>query len=133
MVLWQLVTRDEPFHDQSQVEAAAAVALENKRPPFPRKTPPAIVKLIQTCWSREPDKRLSFDEIVQELRGIEKQLDSEEKDWIEACLGHTVYRKRMTVADMEIPLGPQNFQSTAGEKKKVKGFRTLFNRKSTHF
>jgi len=135
VVLWQLVTRDEPFHHQSQVEAAAAVALENARPPFPENTPPAIAKLIQTCWSREPNERLSFDEIVEELQEMEKVLDPEEKEWIEAPLGHTVYRRRTTMmAELEIPERTLNVPSAAaGEKKKPKGFRTLFNRKSTHF
>ena len=138
VVLWQLVTRDEPFHHQSQVDAAAAVALENARPPFPENTPPAIAKLIQTCWSREPNERLSFDEIVEELQEMEKVLDPEEREWIEAPLGHTVYRRRTTMmAELEIPERTLNVPSAAtaaaGEKKKPKGFRTLFNRKSTHF
>lgn len=131
VVLWQLLTRDEPFHNQSQVEAAAAVALENKRCPFPDDTPPAVKQLIESCWSQKPDSRLSFDEIIEELQQIEKQLSPEETTWIEAPMGHTVYRKNEAIK-LEIPQRAQNARSPA-EKKKPKGFRTLFNRKSTNF
>jgi len=129
VVLWQLVTRDDPFQDKSQIEAAAAVAMDNERPPFPDNTPAALEKLIKTCWNQDPDKRLSFEAITAELQTIEKELSEEEETWIAEPLGHTVYRKKITLADLEIP--PQGAKQS--EKKKGKGFRTLFNRKSTHF
>ena len=136
VVLWQLLTREEPFQDRGQVEAAAAVAMEQARPPFPEGTPPAMVRLIETCWSQEPDQRMPFDDIVEVLQGMEKVLSDEENDWITMPLGHTVYRRKVIATNLEIP--PQaaagnNIQHPDSEKKKSKGLRTLFNRKSTHF
>ena len=107
------------------------MALENARPPFPDGTPAAVVQLIETCWNQEPDMRMSFDEIVEELQVLEQGLDEEAKEWIEMPLGHNVYRKNLTMADLEIP--PRVSGDLGEQKKKTKGFRTLFNRKSTHF
>jgi len=120
--------------DKSQIEAAAAVAMESARPPFPDDTPTAIVQLIETGWSEDPEKRLPFDKIVDQLQVIGKNLSTEELDWIEMPLGHTVYRTRITMADLEIPPRPTTSKNQpGGEKKKTKGLRTLFSRKSTHF
>lgn len=139
VVLWQLITREDPFQDKSQVEAAASVAFENARPPFPEGTPKAVVKLIETCWSNEPDGRLPFEQIITELQTIETQLTTDETTWIEAPLGHSVYRSKtikvsQTYAFLQVPsqqkLAEPNQQH---DEKKKKGFRTLFNRKSVHF
>lgn len=74
---------------------------------------------------------MSFDEIVEELQVIAQGLGEEAKEWIDMPLGHNVYRKKLTMADLEIPLRASVDPSE--QKKKTKGLRTLFNRKSTHF
>lgn len=42
-------------------------ALQNARPPLPSACPQAFRHLIKRCWSRNPDKRPHFDEIVSVL------------------------------------------------------------------
>ena len=137
VVLWQLITREEPFQNKSQIEAAAAVAFENARPPFPDGTPSSVIQFIETCWSNEPDERLPFEQIVPFLRKLETTLTSDEATWINACLGHPVYRKPPPVApiarqgSLENAMAQHNLQRQGDEKPK--GFRKLFNRKSVHF
>lgn len=74
---------------------------------------------------------MPFDEIVEELQVIQQGLCAEAKEWIDMPLGHNVYRKKLTMGDLEIPLRASG--DPGGQKKKTKGLRTLFNRKSTHF
>jgi serine/threonine protein kinase len=94
ILMWQLLTREDPFEGKSQIEAAAAVAMESARPPFHAETPDSIVRLIQACWSDDPRKRLPFDKISETLASIEStQLSEDERRWIEAPLGHSVYRR----------------------------------------
>mmetsp|Transcript_55451 Transcript_55451/g.166270 ORF Transcript_55451/g.166270 Transcript_55451/m.166270 type:complete len:511 (-) Transcript_55451:207-1739(-) len=91
LVAWQLITREEPFCNRSQIEAAGLVALESARPPFPPGVPPSVAAFIERCWSESPDERQSFDEIKNELRGLKKALTEAERDWIETAFGHPVY------------------------------------------
>ena len=82
VVLWQLLTREVPFADKSQIEAAAAVALEGLRPPMPADVPKSILELIQQCWSQNATERPSFDRIVEKLEKMEKNVTEEEQEWL---------------------------------------------------
>jgi mitogen-activated protein kinase kinase kinase 11 len=154
VVLWQLITREEPFTGETSIAAAAAVALEGRRPPFPPETPVSVEQLIKTCWSDDPDKRIPFEKIVTELHELrETKLTDEEKQWLEAPVGHRVYKKRIVDrasksfgADLLPPQSPNEQKeglhaasqsqprlSPVQPNKKRPGFRKLFNRKSVHF
>lgn len=140
VVLWQLITREDPFQDTSQVEAAAAVAFDNARPPFPEGAPVSVMNLIETCWSNEPDERLPFEKIITELQKVEKALNLEDKTWLEAPLGHSAYGRHAKMQQKQAVLLPGSSQKLVApdqqqqqDDKKKKGFRTLFNRKSVHF
>jgi len=95
MLLWQLITHEDPFQDISQLEAAGKVALEKARPPLPKNTPKPVKNLIETCWADDPDERLSFDEILIQLADFKKNLKEDELQWINnvAPFGHRVYSK----------------------------------------
>lgn len=91
LVVWQLVTHELPFKNYSQIEAAGKVAVERARPPFPHGTPELIIALIETCWRENPDERLSFAQILIELKEIFKVLSEREKLWLSVQHGHPVY------------------------------------------
>lgn len=93
VLMWQLLTREDPFSPKSQIDAAMCVARDCVRPPFPTGTPVAIQELIEACWSDDPAQRLPFDQISTRLKDIESKLTDAEKQWIEAPLGHSVYKK----------------------------------------
>jgi serine/threonine protein kinase len=106
VLMWQLLTREDPFGPQSQIDAAMSVARDCVRPPFPTGTPVAIQKLIEACWSDDPTLRLPFDQISTSLKDIESKLTDAEKQWIEAPLGHSVYKQpkqRVSVSEILTP------------------------------
>jgi hypothetical protein len=90
VLLWQLITREDPFMNHSPLEAAGKVALENARPPFPKGTPASAKSLIESCWAEDPQWRPGFDEISKKLEaGLE--LSEDQQHWLGAPLGHSVY------------------------------------------
>jgi|Transcript_1769 hypothetical protein len=108
LLVWQLLTREDPFSHLSQIEAAGLVALQHARPPFPKDIPTALVDLISTCWSENPSDRWPFDKIVTRLTQLETELVSNKsnvaessstfssKQWLEHPFGHPVYRSSTT-------------------------------------
>lgn len=131
VVLWQLITRDEPFSGKSQVEAAAAVALDGKRNDFPTLTPSKVKDLISLSWDADPGQRPSFDAITASLIEISRSLSSEEKKWLNASLGHHLYPAKKGKVDKRQVPEPPNLAHLQQAKKK--GLRSLFNRKSVYF
>ena len=94
VVLWQLLSREDPFLGLSQIEAAGKVALERARPPFPRGAPHSVVDIISICWSENPSNRYPFEELCAILPIAESKLSPIEQQWIDAPLGHPVYNPR---------------------------------------
>lgn len=94
IVLWQLLTREDPYADVSQIEAAGKVALEHARPPLPGATPKAISHVIETCWSEGPDDRWAFEVICDKLPEAEVSLSLSDRKWLDAPLGHPIYFPR---------------------------------------
>jgi len=68
IVLWELATREEVYAGLESTQIIARVANDNLRPSPPPNNPfsPLMVK----CWSENPNDRLSFPEIVEELNRI---------------------------------------------------------------
>ncbi|KAI5683425.1 hypothetical protein M9H77_04653 [Catharanthus roseus] len=64
IILWELLTALTPFDNLTPEQAAFAVCQKNARPPLPSTCPRAFQHLINRCWSRNPDKRPHFEEIV---------------------------------------------------------------------
>lgn len=143
VVLWQLVTRELPYEDRSTFEAAAAVAMESLRPPFPEGTPSDYKKLVQDCWHDDPSKRIQFDDVVDVLVDMENNNTEEEASWFEAPLGHPAYRKvpeSKTKEDKpsEPELKPVSPIKHKGKVQKPAAqkpgrLKSLFARKSSHF
>lgn len=138
IVLWQLVTRELPYEDKSTFEAAAAVAMESLRPPFPTGIPNAFKELVEDCWHDNPGKRPLFDDIVTRLIEMQKDYTEDENSWFEAPLGHTVYRKpsntkpkeKVQVQHAEADkVAPKN----KGKEQKPGRLKSLFARKSSYF
>lgn len=77
IVLWELLTALTPFDNMTPEQAAFAVCQKNARPPLPPTCPKAFSHLISCCWSRNPDKRPHFDEIVSILEGYSESLEQD--------------------------------------------------------
>ena len=130
VVLWQLITREDPFFDKSPIEAAGKVALELARPAFPDGTPDTVAILIQRCWSEEPSHRYSFVEVSKQLVGLE--LSATERAWMQTPMGHQIYFTREESVPMDRPHLPLRVQSERNHEPRPakKGFRSLFSKKS---
>jgi len=140
VVLWQLLTRENPFADKSQVEAAAAVALEDRRPPSPAGIPTSVLDLINNCWTKEPDERPAFPSIIEQLGSIETSLSPDEKEWMETANGHHVYsetfeeRKQRLLDQRKAQEAKNNKLKETEDKGKRRVFKRMFkNRKSSYF
>ena len=68
LVLWQILTRQELFPEQSSLGAfVRAVTHDNLRPPLPARLAPDLAALLQACWDTDPARRPSAADIVARL------------------------------------------------------------------
>uniref|UniRef100_A0A3B3VGE3 Scaffold protein ILK n=1 Tax=Poecilia latipinna TaxID=48699 RepID=A0A3B3VGE3_9TELE len=71
ILLWELVTREVPFADLSNMEIGMKIALEGLRPTIPPGISPHICKLMKICMNEDPAKRPKFDMIVPILEKMQ--------------------------------------------------------------
>lgn len=79
IVLWQLITREEPYEGRGEMETAMAVATEHLRPKIPRYCPEEIQQLILEGWSPDPSDRPDFEAILERLQAIKKQYHNQHR------------------------------------------------------
>ena len=79
IVLWELLTREEPYRDLSKVDIITGVTEKNLRPPIPILQDNAYtscmiryIELMKACWHSDPAMRPGFETIVMALQQIEK-------------------------------------------------------------
>ena len=63
-----------PFHKMDHVTAAARSAYENLRPKLSRSCPSIVKKLIQNCWTAQPNERPEFKEVLKFYKHLEGKL-----------------------------------------------------------
>eukprot|EP00002_Diphylleia_rotans_P031358 TRINITY_DN6510_c0_g2_i2.p1 TRINITY_DN6510_c0_g2~~TRINITY_DN6510_c0_g2_i2.p1 ORF type:complete len:833 (-),score=142.85 TRINITY_DN6510_c0_g2_i2:598-3096(-) len=68
MIMWELLTRDEPFSGRS--EDVCKLIIQGERPPIPRSTQKQYGNLISKCWNQDPSKRPIMHDIVQKLQNM---------------------------------------------------------------
>jgi len=68
IVLWELLTRKEPFaHHTNYSKFRKAVCTRHERPEIPPDTEPTLKVLIEKCWHPNPDIRPDFKQIIASL------------------------------------------------------------------
>ena len=67
MVLWEMLTAQIPFGDDTNPLLVHQLIDSGERPFIPGGTHPEYAKLIRDCWETDPAKRPSLDEILQRL------------------------------------------------------------------
>lgn len=75
MVLWEMKTAKEPYPEVTGfMELKKLVCDKKKRPDIPPDTPKWLKDLIKACWTHNPKKRPSFDEIYKGLSELKSSL-----------------------------------------------------------
>ncbi|EGC34101.1 hypothetical protein DICPUDRAFT_94884 [Dictyostelium purpureum] len=67
IVLWELLTGEEPYEGIPPMNAGILVASKGLRPELPENCDPNWKKLVVWCWSEDPNKRPSFEEVTNYL------------------------------------------------------------------
>ncbi|KAJ0788669.1 putative protein kinase TKL-Pl-6 family [Helianthus annuus] len=70
IVMWELLTGDEPYTDLHYGAIIGGIVSNTLRPPVPDGCDPEWRSLMERCWSAEPSERPSFTEIANQLRTI---------------------------------------------------------------
>jgi serine/threonine protein kinase len=70
IVMWEIVTRDAPFFEYSdmrEIQIKQAIIHENLRPTIPEECPLELAELIRRCWDADPAQRPPFSSSIQVL------------------------------------------------------------------
>jgi len=73
MILWELLTSDEPQQDMKPMKMAHLAAYEHYRPPIPLTTSLKWREILTQCWDTLPEKRPTFKQIITHLKEMEEQ------------------------------------------------------------
>ncbi|KAF9612873.1 hypothetical protein IFM89_004289 [Coptis chinensis] len=68
IVMWELLTGEEPYADMHCASIIGGIVNDSLRPQVPSWCDPEWKSLMENCWSSEPGQRPSFSEISQKLR-----------------------------------------------------------------
>jgi len=79
IILWEILTRMEPYEDKEPMQIVVEVVNENLRPILP---PPycdsPLVPLMKDCWHENPDVRPPFDKILERLLEIDAKIPADD-------------------------------------------------------
>eukprot|EP01133_Synstelium_polycarpum_P013424 gene13424-15818_t len=70
IVLWELVTREDPYQGMPTFQIVISVGQHKLRPIVPPHVSAPFTRLITECWSEDPTQRPSFQEIVKRLESM---------------------------------------------------------------
>ncbi|KAK8957054.1 Serine/threonine-protein kinase EDR1 [Platanthera zijinensis] len=70
IVMWEIVTGEEPYADMHCGAIIGGIVNNTLRPPVPEHCDAGWRKLMEQCWSADPSQRPSFSEITDRLRAI---------------------------------------------------------------
>jgi serine/threonine protein kinase len=85
IVLWELLSRQQPYAGMTPVQAAFAVARQNMRPRLPSYVPKSVAALIKACWNQNPRARPTFERIIQSLETILESLSKAERKLLDCA------------------------------------------------
>uniref|UniRef100_M8C131 non-specific serine/threonine protein kinase n=1 Tax=Aegilops tauschii TaxID=37682 RepID=M8C131_AEGTA len=73
VVLWELVTQRIPWDTHNTMQVIGAVGFMDYRLEIPTDVDPQWASMIQNCWDSDPQRRPSFQELLERLRKLQKQ------------------------------------------------------------
>ncbi|KAJ3693496.1 hypothetical protein LUZ60_008976 [Juncus effusus] len=72
VILWELITMQQPWNGLSPAQVVGAVAFQNRRLTIPDGTSPDLTALVEACWHDDPRQRPSFSSIVDRIKKLLK-------------------------------------------------------------
>lgn len=76
IVLWELITAQEPYDGMESMEVAYAAAERGLRPVIPTVCPEGYAELMERCWSDDPSDRPDFTEVLSILFDMKKDFET---------------------------------------------------------
>lgn len=70
IVMWELLTGEEPYSDMHCASIIGGIVNNTLRPQIPTWCDPEWKSLMESCWAPDPTERPSFTEISQKLRSM---------------------------------------------------------------
>ncbi|XP_056173957.1 serine/threonine-protein kinase EDR1 isoform X2 [Syzygium oleosum] len=70
VILWELMTESIPWNNLNSLQIVGVVGFMDRRLDVPEGIDPGIASLIHDCWQSAPDKRPSFELILQRMRSL---------------------------------------------------------------
>ncbi|KAL5729519.1 mitogen-activated protein kinase kinase kinase [Ranunculus cassubicifolius] len=74
IVMWELLTGEEPYAHTCPEKIIAGIIKDGLRPEVPTWCEPVWRLLMEICWSSDPTSRPSFAKIVKELRSMAESM-----------------------------------------------------------
>lgn len=76
IALWEILTGEEPYANMHCGAIIGGIVNNTLRPPIPENCEPEWRKLMEQCWSADPNARPSFTEVTDRLRAMSTTLQS---------------------------------------------------------
>ncbi|KAI4996747.1 hypothetical protein ZWY2020_052089 [Hordeum vulgare] len=73
VVLWELVTQKIPWDTLNTMQVIGAVGFMDHRLEIPSDIDPQWASMIESCWDSDPQRRPSFQELLERLRELQKK------------------------------------------------------------
>ncbi|XP_031264331.1 serine/threonine-protein kinase CTR1-like isoform X2 [Pistacia vera] len=70
VVLWELITLQQPWKNLTPMQVIGAVAFSGKRLEIPDNVNPAVATLMESCWADDPDSRPCFSNVMEILQQL---------------------------------------------------------------
>ncbi|GIM15040.1 hypothetical protein Vretimale_17910 [Volvox reticuliferus] len=78
MLLWVMLSGLQPWQGLNMVQIAYRVTLSGERPPLsaipPDRRPHKLLRLLQSCWEADPQRRPAAAEVVKELMLVQQMV-----------------------------------------------------------
>uniref|UniRef100_A0A1I7XFC5 Protein kinase domain-containing protein n=1 Tax=Heterorhabditis bacteriophora TaxID=37862 RepID=A0A1I7XFC5_HETBA len=77
VVLWELLTRKEPYQDLVPITVAFLVSTQALELPIADNCPLKWKELMQRCWNVEPEERPTFAQLLNDFKEYREELERE--------------------------------------------------------
>ncbi|XP_058101303.1 uncharacterized protein LOC131245697 [Magnolia sinica] len=80
IAIWEILTGEEPYANMHCGAIIGGIVNNNLRPQIPKRCDPKWRKLMEDCWSPDPEARPSFSDITSRLRVMSMELLAKRQD-----------------------------------------------------